>query len=152
MIDRGPNVTQEMAFATNVLFSPMSPPSHLYNRKCKCYAEQREGEKPPLYVLWPSIKEGKMTSHPNKVEMKHIFNRKGEIGGWALAGSRGWYSLNLPGRLEGGEFNCSNLRRFMPPLPLSASHPAMRINKMEGCLSARPAQRQPGVGGGVFKC
>lgn len=39
MIDRGPNVTEEMAFAMNVLFSLMSPRSHLYNRKCKCYAE-----------------------------------------------------------------------------------------------------------------
>lgn len=152
MIDRGPNVTQEMAFATNVLFSPMSPPSHLYNRKCKCYAEQREGGKNTTICFMTFYKKGKMTSHPNKVEMKHIFNRRGEIGGWALAGSRGWYSLNLPGRLEGGGFNCSNLCRFMPPLLLSASHPATRINKTDGCLSARPAQRQPGVGGGVFKC
>lgn len=39
MIDRGPNVTEEMAFAMNVLFSPMSPTSHSYNGKCKCYAE-----------------------------------------------------------------------------------------------------------------
>lgn len=49
MIDRGPNVTEEMAFAMNVLFNPVLPPSHLYDGKCKCYAERFLKE--TLYIL-----------------------------------------------------------------------------------------------------
>lgn len=40
MIDRGANVRGEMAFAWNVLFSPVLPPSHLYGGKCKCNSER----------------------------------------------------------------------------------------------------------------
>lgn len=49
MIDRGPNVTEEMAFAMNVSFSRR----HIYTTgKCKCYAECFKEKKKKHYIFY----------------------------------------------------------------------------------------------------
>lgn len=54
MIDRGPNVTEEMAFAMNVLFSPPSRRDHIYtieNVNVMQSVKIKKKKKKTLYIL-----------------------------------------------------------------------------------------------------
>lgn len=68
MIDRGPNVTEEMAFAMNVLFSPVLPPSHLYGGKCKCYAERLKRNT----VYFMTFFKGGWRFHLSEAELEQV--------------------------------------------------------------------------------